>query len=810
MSLINPLLLYGLGLAAIPVILHFLLRSKPRKLMFPALRLLQNRRKTNVRRLRLRHLWLLLVRIAVIAALVFAVARPSLPAANYSLTTSELLRLGAVILVIAGVYSWLLRRWRQQQLPLHAFTYRRTLLRGGSGIAAVLLALLLVAWPYQRRIAAEITAPTPAASRKVPVAGVFLFDTSLSMQYRHESRTRIEHARDIAREHLAQLPAGSRVAVAASADRGPIIFQADLASAAARISAQETSAAAAPLDDRLKDALAALEDDYEQTLALQSSVPESDRKDQFLRGVFVFTDLTSAAWRESAAQLLRRELERLPWVYVYLIDVGVEDPQNAGITELRLSSQTVPQGSDLVIGAVVEGSGAAAGQRMVELHVGRTPAELTKRGQQSVEIDVTGARPEFLVRGLTGPMAYGEVRLNTSDPYPVDDVRYFTAAVAPPPKVLVVGEASEDRSVYWQYALAPPDLKVGQRYDVTFRPAAQLAASDDLGQFDVICLVDVARPSEALWQRLAEFVENGGGLAVIVGPLTQPTAYWTETARNLLPGELLAARSFDPPQFFDLRDLSHPILRKFQQLNTVGQLGSVEVLRAWNAEPFEAESSSGRVILRFTDADGTPALLERSHGQGRVVMLTTPVDLRGWNDLPRARWEFPALADQITRFLAGRQDSVFNYLAGQTAAVPLDSANPPRQYLISQPSGEASIPLQLRGTIPRGADSLTRDDTDRIGHYTIIAADSESDFQSGFSVNAPPEESDFKRLTGEQLDELFGEDRYRLARDLDKLELIVNTDRLGTEVYPQILFLLLVMFCAEHLIANRFYEADQW
>src|SRR5687767_15010704 len=84
MSLINPAILYGLGLALIPIILHFLLRTKPKKLLFPALKLLQARRTMNVRRLRLRHIWLLLLRIAVIGLLVLAIARPSLPAADYT------------------------------------------------------------------------------------------------------------------------------------------------------------------------------------------------------------------------------------------------------------------------------------------------------------------------------------------------------------------------------------------------------------------------------------------------------------------------------------------------------------------------------------------------------------------------------------------------------------------------------------------------------------------------------------------------------------------------------------------------------
>ena len=61
---------------AIPIVLHLAMRERPRKLEFPALRFLQIRRESNRRRLKLRHLFLLLLRCLVIVLLAFAVARP--------------------------------------------------------------------------------------------------------------------------------------------------------------------------------------------------------------------------------------------------------------------------------------------------------------------------------------------------------------------------------------------------------------------------------------------------------------------------------------------------------------------------------------------------------------------------------------------------------------------------------------------------------------------------------------------------------------------------------------------------------------
>ena len=95
----NAPVLAAAGLASIPVILHFLLRHKPKRLLFPALRLIQQRKKNNVRRLRLKHIWLLLLRVLVIVILVLAVARPRLPAANYEPSLFESLTLVGIVLV---------------------------------------------------------------------------------------------------------------------------------------------------------------------------------------------------------------------------------------------------------------------------------------------------------------------------------------------------------------------------------------------------------------------------------------------------------------------------------------------------------------------------------------------------------------------------------------------------------------------------------------------------------------------------------------------------------------------------------------
>ncbi len=78
MTFVYPLLLSGLLLAGLPVLLHFLIRQKPKTLLFPAFRFLLLKRRSNTRNLRLRHLLLLLLRMALIALICLALARPRL------------------------------------------------------------------------------------------------------------------------------------------------------------------------------------------------------------------------------------------------------------------------------------------------------------------------------------------------------------------------------------------------------------------------------------------------------------------------------------------------------------------------------------------------------------------------------------------------------------------------------------------------------------------------------------------------------------------------------------------------------------
>ena len=83
LSFLTPMLLAGAALVAVPVVLHLIMRRKPVKHDFPALRFLRQKEVANRRRLRLNHLLLLLLRMAALALLALALARPTLRGAGW-------------------------------------------------------------------------------------------------------------------------------------------------------------------------------------------------------------------------------------------------------------------------------------------------------------------------------------------------------------------------------------------------------------------------------------------------------------------------------------------------------------------------------------------------------------------------------------------------------------------------------------------------------------------------------------------------------------------------------------------------------
>ncbi len=104
MQLLAPTVLVGLIAAGIPLVVHLLLRPRARRVIFPPLALLHAALASGQRAQRVRNVWLLLVRTALVALLVFLLAGPTCSPAAPGVVAQ-----GPVACVLVFDDSWSLR-----------------------------------------------------------------------------------------------------------------------------------------------------------------------------------------------------------------------------------------------------------------------------------------------------------------------------------------------------------------------------------------------------------------------------------------------------------------------------------------------------------------------------------------------------------------------------------------------------------------------------------------------------------------------------------------------------------------------------
>jgi hypothetical protein len=708
MTFVNPLLLAGAALVVVPIVLHLIMRRKPRHLEFPALRLVQLRHETNRRRLRLRHLLLLALRVAAIAILAMALARPSLK--------------------FSGVLG----------------------------------------------------------SREAPVAAVLVFDTAPRMQYRLANRTRLEEAQEMGRWLLRQLPGESRIGVL-DTRLGPGAFQVDRGAAADRIDRLGSVANSQPLADVLDEAFRLL------------ATSELERKE-----VYVFTDLARAAWPADTAARIEQHVAEMPGASLYLVDVGVREPEDYSLGELRLSAQLLSSRSPLDVRTELARTGPA-GQRAVELYLLDENRQPQKRDHRDLTLEAGGsAEIPFQIGALKPGTHQGFVRIVGQDNLSEDDTRYFTIEVAPAWRILVVDpESAHSYAGFLAQILAPETLrKSGQaRFECDVTPQRELAERD-LQPYSAVCLVHPTPIAPDAWEKLGQYAASGHGLAVFLGRNASPVETFNQSeAQKLLPGLLLReARSPEVGVLLAPRDLEHPMLRPFREMTGSIPWSDSPIYRYWELGSI---AKGVNVVVPFDD--GRPAVLERTVGDGRVVTMTTPVSDRAqgqaWNLLPTDSWPFFILSHQMMLYLVGSTDARLNYMAGQTAVVPLDSAAPFRSYLLTAP-GDTKFPLSAD---PK-QNALLVSATDEVGNYRVQAGGRASGVDRGFSVNLASRQTELTRLTKDELAGLFGDVPFRLARNQNEIERDVSMARVGRELFSPLILLLAVLLAAECLLANRFYR----
>jgi hypothetical protein len=711
-SFLAPALLGAAALVAVPIVLHMIMRRKPVPHAFPALRFLQQRAVANRRRLQVSHLLLLLLRMAALALLALAFARP----------------------VLRGA-SWL-------------------------------------------------------ADSEAPVAAAFVFDTAPRMLLREGNRTRLEQAAEMAKTLFGKLPQGSSVAVL-DTGAGPAAFAPSLAAAQARV-----------------DRLAAGTPARSLPAAIAAAGQLLDGSDKARRELYVFTDCSRGAWDTAAA------VEAPADTSVLYVDVGAAAPQNFAIESLEVGGEQASVGTPLSLSLSLSRTGPDA-NRAVAVEVLMPDGRYARRAVKPVawQEGVAG-QVDFEVGGLEAGVRQGRVVVDGADDLEADDVRSFTVVVGAAAPVIVAAPAPAARTGFFMAeALAPAGLRRAgtARFAPTVVAIEDLAASDWRSARGIV-LMDPPPMQPASWEALHDWVGEGHGLVVWLGPRAgSPERFDSEASRRVLGGRLVrvwrepGGGNHIAPAAFD-----HPILAAFRRVGDAVPWQDFPVTRHWEfapdapAEPGAEGDAAGGATPVAAYRDGLPAILEHRVGNGTVVIVTTPVsqaaaDPDAWNTLATGfePWPFVILATESLLHAIDTADE-HNVIAGQPALVHLGRRDAAVAFVRTPGGDEFPAAVDQK----RGAITITA--TEQPGNYAVRVGGDVDGIATGFSANLPPAAADYRRLEPADLVAVLGPG-HRLARSEPELVRDVNLERVGTELHGWVILLAALAMAADWIVANRFY-----
>jgi hypothetical protein len=548
---------------------------------------------------------------------------------------------------------------------------------------------------------------------------VVLLDRSYSMGYGDQW----ERAREAARSAIGGIGANDKLTLIAFAETPMALNQAssDQASLRAALDAVKLSSRTTKYAPALKLATKVLE---ESALAR--------------REVVLITDFQKVGWDG------HEEVVLPPGAQLTNVDVSTRPTSNLAVTTAELHRAIEAGRERVTVKARLTNTGDKPANG-VSVSLALNDRELEKK-TLSLAANSAGtvtfasvALPEGFTRGVVSA---------GSDAMPQDNRFNFVLAPEQALSVLIIepSDARASQSLYLSRALSIGDRPLIRT--VVRRSSA--VTFGDLSGRSLIVLNDVPFPSGDIGRRLRTFVEQGGGLLIVLGQNSTPSSF-TGVAADLLPGTVGAVvdRGTDRSASLTSLEYAHPIFELFSGPRS----GDFSAARYYRYRPLQLTSAAG-VLARYDD--GAPAVIEKPLGAGKVVVLTSTADLF-WNDLAVQPIFLPFI-HQVARYTASYADVRPWFTAGQVMEVGRSAerigtngdgpSSAPKSadagdYVAESPSGET-----IR---PTAADDGYLIELDEQGFYALRRVGAARGTARTVAVNLDMAESDLSRLDPQEL-----------------------------------------------------------
>jgi hypothetical protein len=415
-----------------------------------------------------------------------------------------------------------------------------------------------------------------------------------------------------------------------------------------------------------------------------------------------------------------------------------------------------------------------------------------------------------------------------ADVLAADNVGFYAARVRPGiPTLVVDGDPSTEfgqaETFFLQRALAPPGLvNSGIQIEVIGDTEFETRS---LAPYQVVYVCNVYHLSEQRRRSLEEWVAAGGGLVLWPGGQVDERHYNEELYRNgggLLPLRLDRVAGDESEQTWaslSVEQPEHPCVRIFTG-DAAPLLQGAKVFQWWvgeggtesgvrSQESADVSSSPATTVLRLTDAERSPVLVDRPFGRGRVVQINVPADAE-WSNWPEDA-NYLILLQELNRYLAQTAADRGGLIVGEPLRQPLDVSQYRAEALITRPDG-ATVTRQAvsflgetgenTGNIGDGPTGwvVKYDETDQRGFYGLQLTRTDGGSEPVlFAANLSPDEGNLQRMDAAVLTRAWDGVPVQLVRDAELASLTAEGAK--GELWFRILLALMAVLFVEQTLA---------
>jgi Aerotolerance regulator N-terminal/von Willebrand factor type A domain len=431
--------------------------------------------------------------------------------------------------------------------------------------------------------------------------------------------------------------------------------------------------------------------------------------------------------------------------------------------------------------AVVAGLGTQVASKTVSLVVNGKILAARK-----VEVPANGrVTVEFAPLDVNYGFNRCEVRIEGGDGLPADDATVFAVRRSDPERVLFVHASGDTRSpVYFGSA-----LKAAAKSSFVLQSVSQEETTNlDPSHFAFVVLSDSAALPAIFEHTLAQYVAKGGNVLIALGTNAARRSripVWDGSVGDVHDYARLAGSATVGEV-----DFTHPALLDAQPRRDNGGWAEVKIFYAGVVDPRGA-----RIVARLSD--GTPLLLDKQVGQGRVLLFATGLE-NFTNDVP-LHPVFVAFTDRVARYLSGSERLSGYRLVDSYVQLraPADSASGQGSVEAISPDGRRPLSLSEAKT----AQTLR---LERAGFYQIRLANGR-DMLIG--VNPDRRESDLQPIA-DDVQRLWSGSRSNGASQTEASSTREESYR-RVSVWWYVMLLAFITALAEVAFASRYMSTQR-